>query len=86
MTGREQEYRWYLIGCNRLGHTPLSEEDFVRQWQEYEDHAEKLKAAEAGGSLPALDAQERARMQQRIQADPLFKAVLVGQAEPDSVR
>lgn len=86
MTGREQEYRWYLIGCNRLGQTPLSEEDFAGQWQEYEDHAEKLKAAEVGGSLSALNAHERAEMQRRIQADPLFKAVLVGQAEPDSAR
>ena len=84
MADREREYRWYRIGCDRLGQEPLAPAAFAAQWQEFEDHAEKLKAAEATGAPPEIDAGARAAMQRRIQDDPFVKAVLVGMAEAES--
>ncbi len=78
---REREYRWYVTGCDRLGQTPLSEAEFAARWQEFEDHAERLKAAEASGTPPDVDARIREEMQRRIKDDPFVKAVLVGMAE-----
>ena len=80
----EQEYRRYRIGCERLGYTPISAEEFAARWQEFEDHAERLRAAEKGGSLTDVDAAVRAEMQKRIKDDPFVRAILVGMAEEDS--
>jgi hypothetical protein len=84
MADREREYRLYKIGCERLGQTPLSETEFAARWQEFEDHAERLKAAEQTGTPPDVDAALRAEMQQRIKDDPFVRAVLVGMAEAES--
>lgn len=81
MTDRQQEYRWYRIGCERLGQEPLAEADFATRWQEFEDHAERLKAAEQSGVAPDVSPAVRAEMQKRIKDDPFVKAVLVGMAE-----
>ena len=81
MAGREQEYRWYQVGCDRLGQTPLDEAAFGTRWQELEDHAERLKAAESGKTLSDIDPQTRADMERRVKDDPFVKAVLVGMAE-----
>ncbi len=81
MTGLEQEYHWYVIGCDRLGQTALGQAEFAARWQELEDHAERLKAADAGRTLADLDAQARADMESRVKDDPFVKAVLVGMAE-----
>jgi hypothetical protein len=84
MTEPEREYRWYRVGCERLGQAPLSEAEFAARWQEFADHAEKLKAAEASGQPPAVDATVRQEMQRRVRDDPFVKAVLVGMAETES--
>ncbi|HZO91209.1 MAG TPA: hypothetical protein VFB38_22990 [Chthonomonadaceae bacterium] len=84
MAGREREYGWYRVGCDRLGQTPLSEAEFEARWQEFEDHAERLKAAEASGVPPDVDAAVRAEMQRRIKNDPFVRAILVGMAEETS--
>ena len=81
MKDRSQEFAWYLLGCDRLDRTPVSREEFETLWQEYEDYAESLKSAESAGTLAELDHDARKKMEARIQADPLLKAVLVGQAE-----
>ncbi len=81
MPDRTPEFRWYLVGCARLGHAPLPEAEFSARWQEFEDHAEKLKATEATGSAPDVDARTRAEMRERFKTDPLVDAVLVGMAE-----
>lgn len=81
---REREYGWYLVGAERLGHTPIGPEEFATRWQEFEDHAEKLKAAEAEGKEPDIEATARQEMQRRIKDDPFVKAVLVGMAEANS--
>lgn len=78
---REREYRWYRIGCDRLGQEPMNEAAFAARWQEFEDHAEQLKAAEESGTAPAIDAGVRAEMQRRMQEDPFVKAVLIGMSE-----
>jgi hypothetical protein len=78
---REREYRWYLTGCNRLGQSPLSEAEFAARWQEYEDYAEQLKAAEAEGTEAQMDAAHRAEMQRRFKEDPFVKATLIGMSE-----
>ncbi|HLK56007.1 MAG TPA: hypothetical protein VKU00_05570 [Chthonomonadaceae bacterium] len=77
-------YVWYRTGCERLGQTPLSEAEFAARWQEFEDHAERLKEAEAEGSVAEMDPAARAEMQRRISDDPFVKAVLVGMAEEQS--
>ncbi len=84
MAHREREYRWYRIGSERLGQPPLDEAEFEARWQEFEDHAERLKAAEASGSAPDVEAAIRAEMQRRIKDDPFVRAILVGMAEEDS--
>jgi hypothetical protein len=84
MADRTLEYRWYLVGCDRLGHTPLSLEVFEAKWQEYEDYAESLKQAEEAGTLARLEPVARLNMERKIQSDPLLKAVLVGQSEESS--
>ena len=81
MDNREQEYGWYVTGCSRLGIAPLDRAEFSTRWQELEDWAEKLKAAEASQSLQQMDAGERATMEQRAKNDPFVRAVLVGMAE-----
>jgi hypothetical protein len=81
MADRDREYRWYRVGCERLGQPPLEETEFARRWQEFEDHAERLKAAEAAGVAPDVDTTVRAEMQRRVKEDPFVKAVLVGMAE-----
>lgn len=84
MAAREREYRWYLIGCERFGYSPMREEEFTVRWQEFEDHAERLKSAEASGTAPDVDTAVRIEMQRRIKEDPFVKAVLVGMAEEQS--
>jgi hypothetical protein len=84
MANREREYRWYRTGCDRLGQTPLDEAEFAARWQEFEDHAEKLKAAERAGAAPDIAAGVRAEMQRRMKDDPFVRAVLIGMAEEDS--
>lgn len=84
MTDKTQEYRWYLVGCDRLGYEPLSEPDFLTQWQALEDHAERLKVAQANDMLTELDLEQRTEMQQRMKADPFIKAILVGMSEETS--
>ena len=82
--GFEREYRWYTTGCTRLGHEPaeiLSESEFVARWQEWETHAERLKAAETDGKLGELDVAERADRERRLKDDPFVRAVLIGMAE-----
>ena len=86
MAGGEREDRWYRTGCERLGQTPLDEAAFEIRWQEYEDHAEKLKAAEAKQTLTELEAERRAEMQQRMQSDPFVQAVLIGMSEDEFAR
>ena len=81
MAGREQEYRWYQIGCERLGQVPVDESAFSLRWQELEDHAECLKAAEANKTLQDLDPVMRADMEERTKDDPFVKAILVGMAD-----
>jgi hypothetical protein len=81
MAELEREYRWYLKGCDRLGQAPLDQATFAARWQEFEAHAEQLKAGETGGDLSAIAQEVRAEMQQRVKADPFVKAVLVGMAE-----
>jgi hypothetical protein len=81
MNQESPEYRWYLTGCERLGQEPLPYEQFAERWQEFEDHAEKLKAAEASGKLADVDAALRRQLQQSIQHDPFVKAMLVGMSE-----
>ncbi len=81
MAGLEQEYGWYVVGCDRLGQTALSQPEFAARWQELEDHAERLKAADAGRTLTEMDARARGDMESRVKDDPFVKAVLVGMAE-----
>jgi hypothetical protein len=78
---RSLQYRWYLTGCSRLDREPLPLDEFSVIWQEYENYAELLKQADRDKKIDALDASERIRMERKIQADPILKAVLVGQAE-----
>ncbi len=78
---RSLQYHWYLTGCNRLNREPLPIDEFTVIWQEYESHAEMLKQAERDRKIDTLNASERIRMERKIQADPILKAVLVGQAE-----
>ena len=80
-TDRQQEYRWYVLGCDRLDREPVSLCDFSELWQKYEDHAESLKLADKQGSLLTLDITERSKMEKQIQNDPMLKAVLIGQSE-----
>ena len=81
MSSREQEYRWYRVGCERLGQSPLDKADFEARWQELEDHAERLKVADADKTFSALDPQTRADVERRVKDDPFIKAVLVGMGE-----
>ncbi len=81
MAGREREYLWYLTGCERLGQKPLDEAEFDVRWQEFEDHAERLKTAQSEGKMGEVEASLRTAMQRRVQEDPFVKAVLVGMAE-----
>jgi hypothetical protein len=77
----EAEYGHYLRGCNRLGQIPVSKEEFLTRWQEFEQYAEQLKTAEAAGSVEEIDKARRAEMQQRLKDDPFVQAILVGLAE-----
>jgi hypothetical protein len=77
----EREYGWYLIGTNRLGHEAVVYEEFVVKWQEFQDHAELLKTADAEETLTSVDAEKRREMQARLKTDPFVKAVLVGMSE-----
>lgn len=77
----EREYHWYVIGCDRLGQKPVSEAEFRERWQEFEAHAEQLKAAEADNTLPELNIVRRAEMEKRVKDDPFVRALLVGMAE-----
>ena len=83
MAGREQEYRWYRTGCDRLGQTPLDEAEFEVRWQEFEDHAEKLKAAETERTLSDIENSLRDEMQVRMKSDPFVQAVLIGMSEDE---
>ena len=78
---REEEFRGYLRGCNLLGQIPVSQEEFLVRWQEFEQYAEQLKTAEAAGSVEEIDRAQRAEMQQRFKDDPFVQAILVGMAE-----
>ena len=77
----EKEYHWYVIGCDRLGQAPVAQKEFASRWQEFEAHAEQLKAADANGTLLKLDAADRAEMEARMKNDPFVRAILVGMAE-----
>lgn len=81
MSDATQRYRWYIIGCDRLNQTPLTEEEFGAVWQRYEDYAEMLKTAEKAGTLADIDGATRRDMERIIDADPMMKAVLIGQSE-----
>ncbi len=84
---REREYQWYLIGTNRLGHDPLPYEQFETRWQQFEEHAEQLKTAEADQTLTELDAVKRAEMQTAYKNDPFVRAVLVGMStDPEATQ
>ncbi len=78
---RSQEYKWYLVGCDRLDREPVSLGEFSELWQKYEDHAESLKLADKQGALLTLDSNRRSQMEKQIQNDPMVKAVLIGQSE-----
>jgi hypothetical protein len=86
MAEYEREFRWYLIGCDRLGHTPLDAAEFTARWLELESHAERLKQADKEKTLSELEVGKRAEMQRRIKDDPFVKAVLVGMAEETQSR
>lgn len=77
----EKEYHWYVLGCDRLGQSPVTPEEFAIRWQEFESHAEQLKTAEANGTLLKLDTANRAEMEARMKDDPFVRALLVGMAE-----
>ncbi len=77
----EKEYHWYVLGCDRLGQAPVSQKEFAGRWQEFEAHAEQLRAADANGTLLKLDAASRAEMEARMKDDPFVRAILVGMAE-----
>ena len=81
MADRTREYQQYLVGCDRLGHEPVDAETFATRWQEFEDHAESLRAAERKGVDPEIAPEVRTEMQERIKDDPFVKAVLVGMSE-----
>ena len=49
--------------------------------QEFEDHAEKLRAVETSSKPPDIDAVTRAEMQRKVKDDPFVRAVLIGMAE-----
>ena len=86
MASREYEYGWYLVGCQRTGQTPIDLEAFSAWWQEYEDHAERLKAAEAEKTLLEMDSERRAEMLKRMQSDPIVQAVMVGMSEDEQLK
>lgn len=77
----EQPYRWYTIGCQRLGREPMPYEEFEARWQEMQAHALQLQKAEEQNALNQLDPQIRARMQERVRTDPMIRALLIGMAE-----
>jgi hypothetical protein len=81
MAEYEREYQWYLTGCNRLDQIPVSKEEFLTRWQEFEHYAEQLKAADEANTVGEVDAAQRAEMQARVQDDPFVQAILVGMAE-----
>lgn len=81
MAEYEREYQQYLIGCNRLAQIPVSKEEFLTRWQEFEQYAERLKAAEETNTVAEVDASLRTAMQARVKDDPFVQAVLVGMAE-----
>jgi hypothetical protein len=85
MASYEREYRWYLIGCNRLGQQPVSQTEFSAEWLEYETIAERLKQADAQGTL-ALESDARRHVKERGKDNPFIKAILVGMAEEQAVR
>ena len=78
---REKEYGWYQTGCARLDIPPAPLWEFSARWQEFEDHAEKLRAVELSDKPPDIDAVIRAEMQCRVKDDPFVRAVLIGMAE-----
>ncbi len=80
----QQEYQWYLIGCERLDMDALGYEAFEARWQEFEEFAEQLKTAETEETLHTLDNQQRVLMQKRVNGDPFVRAILVGMAESNS--
>ena len=77
----ETEFRRYLAGCNHLGQIPVSKEEFLTRWQEFEQYAEQLKTAEAAGSVEEIDKVRRAEMQQRLKDDPFVQTIIVGMAD-----
>ncbi|CEK17571.1 hypothetical protein [Chthonomonas calidirosea] len=77
----DQEYRWYCIGCERLGREPMPFELFEAYWHEMQQHALRLQEAEANNALATLDPNLRAQMQQRVRSDPMIRALLIGMAE-----
>lgn len=81
MAEYEREYQWYLTGCNRLEQIPVSKEEFLTRWQEFEQYAERLKAAEESNAVAEVDAAQRAEMQARVKDDPFVQAIMVGMAE-----
>ena len=86
MYDRERTYRWYLTGCDRLAQPALSEDEFNSRWQEFEAHAELLKAADDAGEAPAVEPARRAEMARRVSEDPFVKAILVGMSQdPDAI-
>ena len=77
----EREYGWYMKGCNRLEQEPVSKEEFLTRWLEFEAFAEQMKAAEKTGTIADVDAAQRETMQSRVKSDPFVQAILVGMAE-----
>ena len=83
----DREYQWYLIGTNRLGHNTLPYPEFAEKWQDFESHAEQLKAADADANFADVDAAKRAEMQAAMKNDPFVRAVLVGMStDPDTAQ
>ncbi len=81
----EREYRWYEIGCVRMGQSPVSVEEFSTHWQEFEAHAIQLQTAEMEKTLLSLDMTNRQTMQTRFQKDTFVRALLIGMAETQGV-
>jgi hypothetical protein len=81
MADRSHEYGLYRTGCDRLGQPAVSESEFETRWADFEAYAERLKAADVAGTLPDVEAVDRAEMQRRVRDDPFVRALLVGMAE-----
>ncbi len=81
MSSSDQGWKWYQVGCTRLGVQPLDRAEFDTRWREFEQHAGILYEAEQEGKLAKLDSSARALMQYRFQNETFSRAVLIGMSE-----